>query len=114
MKTLFYTALSALALISCSSNETKMEKGNLKGDWVIVKAEGMMAEENLGTHYIFDDNKLTFSKNGFDNPAKSTITDSTFTWNNGSMVMEYDYYFENNQLVAEPKGSDQKLYLEKE
>ena len=48
-----------------------------------------------------------------DNKASSTHTDSTFTWNNGTMVMDYDYKFSGEQLLVMPKGGDQTLYLDK-
>lgn len=117
MKKLIYAVFGVALVVACSDTEKgeKMKgKEGLAGNWVIVKAEGMMADENLGTHYIFEGDKLTFSKDGFDNPAKSTITDSTFTWENGSMTMEYNYHFDGSKLIAEPKGSGQKLTLERE
>jgi len=121
MKTITKTSIIAFTLMviftSCgskSSSSSSNETGNtLSGKWVITKAEGMMAESNVGTAYIFNSGELTFSKDGFDNKAKSTQTDSTFTWENGSMTMEYTYSFSGNQLVVKPKGSDQVLYLER-
>lgn len=111
-------AIIMVALSSCGSkgesNSNSAGGNKLSGKWVITKAEGMMAEANVGTSYIFDSESLTFSKDGFDNKAKSTQTDSTFTWENGSMTMEYTYSFNGNQLVVKPKGSDQVLYLEKQ
>jgi len=105
-------------MLSCGGKheETKShnESGNtLSGKWEIVKAEGMMSESNVGTQYIFEEGSLTFSKDGFDNKAKSNHTDSTFTWENANMTMEYSYKFAGNQLVAKPMGSDQILYLER-
>jgi hypothetical protein len=109
----------ALLLMSCGNKneangaQTNSGDNTLSGSWEVTKAEGMMAESNIGTKYIFDTASLTFSKDGFDNKANSAQTDSTFTWDNGNMTMEYSYTFEGNNLVVKPKGGDQVLYLER-
>jgi major membrane immunogen (membrane-anchored lipoprotein) len=115
MKTILTTIIcSIIFLTSCGDSSTSnSETLTLDGKWEIVEAEGFMAESNVGTEYIFEEGKLTFSKDGFDNKANSTKTDSTFTWDNGSMVMDYNYKFEGNQLIVNPAGSDQKLILER-
>lgn len=116
-KSTILIAITSL-MFSCNgknqNSESHSETGNtLSGKWEIVKAEGMLASSNIGTQYIFEEGKLTFSKDGFDNKANSNHTDSTFTWDNGNMTMEYKYRFEGNQLLAMPVGSDQILYLER-
>lgn len=112
MKKLLIPVFGLVILAGCTTeNETPME---LNGDWMVTRAIGMMADENEGTHYIFSEGRLTLSKNGFDNPAKSSVTDTSFTWDNGSMTIEYAYHFDGKRLIVEPKGSDQTLYLEKQ
>lgn len=105
----------AAFLLACGSNNSSEsnETNTLTGTWEIVKAEGMMAETNMGTKYIFTETELTLSKDDFDNKASTTITDSTFTWDNGNMVMEYAYRFEKGKLLVNPVGSDQHFTLEK-
>jgi hypothetical protein len=111
--------VAVISLFSFCGNKTTSDgkkstsDQGLNGTWEVVKAEGMMAEANVGTLYIFEKGTLSFSKDGYDNKANSVQTDSTFTWDNGNMTMEYRYTFDNNTLVARPKGSDQVLYLEK-
>lgn len=112
---LFLILILASIMISCGSNadaETSSDN-SIFGTWAVIGAEGMMADANLGTNYIFEDGSLTLSKDGYDNKATCTLTDSTFTWDNGSMVMEYNYSFKKEYLIVKPKGSDQKLTLEK-
>lgn len=105
---------SLFFITSCSNSSTNSNSDlTLDGEWEVVKAEGFMSESNVGTSYIFEQNNLTLSKDGFDNKAASSRTDSIFTWDNGSMVMEYRYKFEGNQLVVNPAGGDQKLILER-
>lgn len=115
MKTILTTMICSVFFITSCGNSTSNSSSDLTldGKWEVVKAEGFLAESNVGTQYIFEEGKLTLSKDGFDNKANSTKTDSTFTWDNGSMVMDYNYKFEGNQLVVNPAGSDQKLFLEK-
>lgn len=108
-------AATTTLLMACGGSGSKSSGGKptLNGTWEIVKAEGMMAETNVGTKYIFSDTELTFSKDGFDNKANSAHTDSTFTWNNGTMIMDYKYKFVGEQLIVKPVNSDQTLYLDK-
>lgn len=115
MKTILTTLMiSAFFISSCGNSSTNSSTNlTLNGKWEVVKAEGFLAESNVGTQYVFEEGKLTLSKDGFDNKANSTKTDSTFTWDNGNMVMDYNYKFEGNQLIVNPAGSDQKLYLTK-
>lgn len=112
MKLLITFILTSI-LISCGSNSDTNSDNSIMGTWEVIGAEGMLAESNLGTNYIFEDGSLTFSKDGFDNKAKCALTDSTFTWDNGSMVTEYSYSFEKNYLIVKPIGSEQKLTLER-
>ena len=112
-KTLIIASTTFLMACGGASKSTSGDKPTLDGIWEVVKADGSMAEMNVGTKYIFEGASLTFSKDGMDNKASSTHTDSTFTWNNGTMVMDYDYKFNGNQLLVMPKGGDQTLYLDK-
>lgn len=109
MKKIISIIIISIVMTAC----TKNSKPTLAGDWEIVKAEGTFAEDNLGTHYIFEKEQFTMAKGDFKNPAKTIITDSTFTWDNGSMVSEFNYHFDGDKLMVSPKGSDQVFTLEK-
>lgn len=113
LKGIVIASLTMLMACSGGGKTASNNSKSLEGTWEIVEAEGSMAGMNVGTQYIFDETSLTFSKDGFDNKANSTHTDSTFTWSNGSMVMNYNYKFKGEQLVAMPQGSDQVFYLDR-
>lgn len=99
-----------------SGDDTKKEEvSKLEGTWLIVKAEGTMAETNKGTKYIFKGNTLTIEK-GFAN-------EFTFEDKGGTLVyklegndaeFETDYEFKGDQLILNPKNSDQFFYCEKQ
>ncbi|MBN2890682.1 MAG: hypothetical protein JXL97_02335 [Bacteroidales bacterium] len=105
-----------------NENDTKIENDSKKenmskfeGTWLIVKAEGSMADLNEGTKYIFEGNNLTIEK-GFAN-------NFTFVDNGSSIVYKLDgndsefeamYEFKDDQLVLNPKNSDQFFYMDKQ
>jgi hypothetical protein len=114
MKTVLSILITSI-LFACGTaeNETGNDTEGLSGKWEVVKAEGMLAADNVGTVYFFEDGFLTLSKDDFDNKAKSVVTDSTFTWDNGSMISIYNYHFEGSKLIVNPDGSEQFLTLKK-
>lgn len=108
--TLFLFAF--FTLFACGDSDS--DHDGMVGEWKVVKAEGPFAEDNLGTIYKFDVGTLTMSKNGLDNAGKSTLTDSTFTWENGSMESLYSYKKDGRTMTVRPSGSTQVLTLEKQ
>jgi hypothetical protein len=91
--------------------------GKLEGHWVIRRAEGDMAELNVGTAYVFKGDKLSFGKDGYLNPGKTIVTDSTFSFqaDGNELVFYYNYHFNADTMVASmQKGSGQVFYLVKE
>lgn len=91
--------------------------GKLEGNWVIRRAEGDMAELNVGTAYVFKGDQLSFGKDGYLNPGKTIVTDSTFSFqaNGNELVFYYNYHFNADTMVASmQKGSGQVFYLVKE
>ncbi|MDD5149311.1 MAG: hypothetical protein PHC28_02370 [Flavobacterium sp.] len=111
MRNLKYLFIAFVFIATACENKKNSER--IIGTWEIVKANGSLDDLNIGTQYLFEKESLTFSKDGFDNKAKSEITDSTFTWDNGSMKMDYTYSFEGSNLIVKLKGSDQEFVLEK-
>jgi len=80
----------------------------LDGAWIIKRAEGSMPEANIGTVYEFSGSKLSFGKDGFKNPGKTIITDTTFSFqaNGNEYVFMYDYKFNGDTLVVELQKSN--------
>ncbi len=116
-------AIFASFLISCgeksgSANSSGTPKEKLDGKWKIVNATGDYAEMNKGTSYIFEGVTKLTTKLGIIE-SKGTITeisDSTFTVKFDGMQNDfnYNYHFEENNLVVEPANSGQVLTMEKQ
>jgi hypothetical protein len=86
----------------------------LEGAWEIVRATGTAAEMNVGTMYTFEGDKLTFGKGGFNNPGKTEITDSTFSFQaeGNEYKFMYNYSFNGDTLVVSMQNSNgQMLYM---
>ncbi len=112
---LIIVAYIAVLTMSCSNSSVDNSlpaKDRLQGTWEVVKAEGEMADLNVGANYIFEGTKMTTEK-GFEVSGELIATDSTIIWKLENMEMNYTYKFDGNTLVIEPLNSGQKLYLEK-
>lgn len=89
----------------------------LEGAWEIKRAEGDMAELNLGTVYDFKGNKLSFGKDGYTNPGTTEVTDSTFSFqaDGNELKFMYNYHFNGDTLVVTmQKGSGQVFHMVKQ
>ena len=97
--------------------QEKISSASLDGAWEIVRAEGKSVKSNLGTVYTFDGDKLTMGKNGFNNPGKTEITESTFSFENDATKgykFMYDYKFNGDTLVVVVQNSNgQTFYMVK-
>lgn len=84
----------------------------LDGTWEIKRAEGMMAETNVGTQYIFEGNKLSFGKEGYTNPGKTEVTDTTFSFQaeGNELKFMYNYKFNGDTLVVEMQNSGGQIF----
>jgi len=84
----------------------------LEGAWIIKRAEGSMDSLNLGTVYEFKGNTLSFGKDGFTNPGKTEVTDSTFSFqaNGNEYKFMYDYSFNGDTLVVEMQKSNGQIF----
>lgn len=130
----FTVIISAAVLSSCGSNnkkgdETKSSDGKneikapdsdpssrLEGAWIIKRAEGDMAIMNEGTVYEFKESKLSFGKDGFLNPGKTEVTDTTFSFqaDGNEYKFIYNYRFNGDTMVVTmQKGTGQVFYLVK-
>ena len=101
-------------VIHSETEQTLTNAQKLEGTWEIMRATGTSAKTNVGTVYTFEGDKLTLGKDGFNNPGKTEITDSTFSFqmegNNYKFV--YDYSFNGDTLVATMQNSNgQMLYM---
>jgi len=88
----------------------------LEGAWEIKRAVGSSVKSNLGTVYTFEGDILMLGKGGFNNPGKTEITDSTFSFqpDNNSYKFMYDYKFDGDTLVVTVKNSNgQTFYMVK-
>lgn len=98
--------------------ETKMETTDggpatkLEGAWEIKRAEGMMDSLNLGTVYEFKGSKLSFGKDGYTNPGKTEVTDSTFSFqaDGNELKFMYNYKFNGDTLVVEMQNSGGQIF----
>jgi hypothetical protein len=98
--------------------ETKMETTDggpatkLEGAWEIKRAEGMMDSLNLGTVYEFKGSKLAFGKDGYTNPGKTEVTDSTFSFQayGNELKFMYNYKFNGDTLVVEMQNSGGQIF----
>ena len=120
------------ALISCNNSGTSPEKekteqpaqtaaangtSRLEGRWVIRRAEGDMADMNLGTEYSFKGDRLSFGKDGFLNPGRTEVTDSTFSFQaeGNEYKFYYNYRFNGDTMVVTMKdGTGQVFHLVKQ
>lgn len=84
----------------------------LDGTWEIKRAEGAMAETNVGTQYIFEGNKLSFGKEGYTNPGKTEVTDSTFSFqaDGNELKFMYNYKMNGDTLVVEMQKSGGQIF----
>lgn len=135
MKQSLILAVISLCVIACGSKTEKKDDkgtkedvttnppaeanestGKLDGNWVIKRAEGSMAEMNVGTVYSFKGSKLSFGKDGFQNPGTTEVTDSTFTFQADGNQYKFDYYYQFNgdTMVVRMKNGTQVFHLVKE
>lgn len=133
MKTTMIVSLlfAGMAIISCGNSDSKENNGpqksnpakektnasRLEGAWEIKRAEGAMADQNIGTVYEFNGNNLTFGQGSFKNPGKTIITDSTFSFqaDGNELKFMFDYSFKGDTLVVEMQNSGgQRSYMVKQ
>lgn len=125
LKKALFVLLVSCSLFSCSGNDEKKEgtktdeqmlpktsKAKLEGAWEIMRAEGMAVKSNLGTVYTFEGDQMIMGKDGFDNPGKTEITDSTFSFQQGEdgYIFVFDYFFKEDTLVASMQNSNGQLF----
>jgi hypothetical protein len=93
-------------------NEAPATNSKLNGAWEIKRAEGIMAETNVGTVYEFDGNKLSFGKDGYKNPGTTIVTDTTFTFqaNGNELKFAYNYKMKGDTLVVEMQNSNGQIF----
>lgn len=120
MKVLKNIALTVpVFLLFACSGEKKNDKTEVKNEalevWVIKKAEGMMADANVGTEYIFDGNELTLKGSGMKNEGTFEMKSDTLVFHMKTFTGEMFYLKEmkGKQMILKPVGSDQIFYLEK-
>ena len=114
---------AVLLFMACGGNEAaggkeaaeENKKSGNDGTWVINKAEGMMADINKGTEYIFDGDKLTLSGGGIKNKGTWAMSGDTlvFTMKTFEGEMRYIKEMKGDQMVLKVVGSDQVFYLDK-
>jgi hypothetical protein len=120
--TLFLIAGILFSLLSISCGGKKEENGGKKeviaekkegiaGKWEIKKAEGTMAEMNVGTIYEFDGTNLLISKNGLTNKATFTLTGEDLTYSIGSIKMKAKVKIDGDNMIFKIDNSDQKFEM---
>lgn len=93
---------------------TESENG-MDGTWKIVKADGMMADVNIGTEYIFAGKQLTLRGGGISTPGSYNMSKDTliFTMKGYDAPMKYLHSMKGKQMVLKVVSSDQVFYLDK-
>ena len=131
LKTFVSVSISVIFLTACGGSDSKKEEvkddktgteeakpsdngsaTKLEGAWEIKRADGSMAEMNVGTVYEFKGSTLTFGKEGFKNPGSTIITDSTFSFqaNGNEYKFMYNYKFNGDTLVVEMQKSGGQIF----
>lgn len=118
MKKTIYILLGIGILSACSSKtgETDAKTGESSVEtWKIVKAEGTLAEANVGTQYIFDGKNLTLSGGGMKNEGTFEMKSDTLVFHMKTFTgdMLYVKSTMGKQMILKPVGSDQTFYLDK-
>ncbi len=90
----------------------KENNHSLEGVWEIIRAEGIAARTNVGTVYTFNGNELIMGKGGLNNPGKTEITDSTFSFQSEGIDYKflYNYYFKGDTLVTSMENSKGQMF----
>ena len=120
MKKLIFAWVLGISVVACSgrttSSSTETEKSTGAETWVIVKAEGSMPEENIGTQYIFEGNKLTLRGGGISTPGTFKMSKDTLIYDMPTykMQMKYIKTMKGKQMVLTMIDSDQVFYLIKQ
>lgn len=102
---------------SATEKVSSPESSKLDGAWEIKRAEGDMAEMNVGTVYEFKGTKLTFGKGSFQNPGTTVVTDSTFSFQaeGNELKFMYNYHFNGDTLVVSMvNGTGQVFHMVKQ
>jgi hypothetical protein len=101
---------------STESEAAKTPKEKIQGSWVIVEAEGEMADLNIGTTYTFNGDNYGMSKGIIDNKGKIIeMTDNSYQAQFDGMqtIYSFEYEFNGDKLIITPSGSGQQFVLEK-
>ncbi len=106
-------SIFGIFLFGCTENQNQSMAERIKGEWVVVKAEGEFSDMNLDTHFEFDGLKLTTSKEGVAVSGSYELKSDSITWKLENMEMNYLVGFEGDKLLISLPSSGQKLYLEK-
>jgi hypothetical protein len=130
VKTVAGILAAALIVTACGGNDKKAGESNaaenknesvsatnkgatvLEGAWEIKRAEGEMADMNVGTIYEFKGSKLSFGKGSFTNPGSTVVTDSTFSFqaDGNELKFMYNYRFNGDTLVVEMQNSGGQIF----
>lgn len=102
---------------ACSSSDRNASGETIdeKEIWEIVKAEGMMADANKGTQYIFEGENLSLKGGGMTNKGTFEMKGDTLVFHMKTFTGDMSYIKEmkGKQMILKPVGSDQVFYLEK-
>lgn len=124
--TLVSLVLCSIVSASCGNSDNKSgsepakptaakdtgKTSSLEGAWEIKRAEGQMADQNIGTVYEFKGNNLTFGQGSYKNPGKTIITDSTFSFqaDGNELKFGYHYSFNGDTLVVKMDDSGGQVF----
>lgn len=118
MKKVIYILLGVVILSACvgktGESSGKTAESSVE-TWEIVKAEGSLAEMNIGTQYIFDGNKMTLSGGGIRNKGTFEMKSDTLVFHMTTFTgdMKYIKSMQGKQMILKLVDSDQTFYLDK-
>jgi hypothetical protein len=114
-KRLFVTVLVLVFALSAVACKKKTGGHPIEGKWKIVSATGTLASINVGTLYIFKDDKTVLMKKGIlETPGTYTIEGNTVTIKIGSMKIKADFEISGNKMTYKMLTSDQVFIMERQ
>lgn len=98
-----------ISFIGCGGGK---KQDTVLGKWEITKAEGTLADMNVGAVYEFlDETNMTIDLSGFKNKATYKLEENTLTAAFGPVTVKAEIKLDGDTLTYSIIGSDQVFHL---